>query len=869
MDGRIRTWITLGTAIVALAAAAPAAADTLTVNTTADTTAVDAAVSALDSSGLISLRSAIQRANAEGGTNTITLPAGTYTITLDPITAGTDDDSAGDYNIENGEQLTIAGAGAGSTTINANGIDRAFEVDSQSGLTLTGVTVENGLPLNPRPESATTSSCPATPPTSQADGGAILQNGDLDLENDVVTDNLSSGPGGGIANEGVGNMTIKNTTISHNLVCLNPDGDVDFGEGGGVFDEDGFATDLIDSSTITDNTTADDSGGGVADVGGGNYTITNSTISGNAANSGGGIEAQAGEGPGSLTLTGDTISGNTASENGFNAPGGGIENDGVGVSVTNTTITGNTASDGGGIASPGGMTTISFSTINGNTATGTREFAEAASFSPNARQADATVPLFGPTGNLEDTDGGSFILDDTIVAGGISPSGDPTNCGGDAFTSNGYNLFDTNDPGCSTVSTDLVNTPPMLGALANNDGPTQTEAIGLASPAFNAANPGTNVCSAATAGVDQRGVARPQGPRCDIGAFELAYGDLQVSDAASSSTIEVSSQTSFTDTVTNAGPSSVGSVTFTDPAPAGFTIDSVSSTQGSCTHTSSTVSCALGTLASGSHATITIGVTATSPGVLTLSSSVASPTADPNTANNQATATVTVTAQADLAVTKGVSPKSTTVGHNLTYTMTVTDKGPQPDTTVGLTDTLPSGLTHVSTKASQGTCSGSRTITCALGTLAADAHATVTVVVHAAKAGTFKNTAHVSGALTDPNSANNSASATATVKAPPPPPPPPPLAACTQKLKFHTRFDPQARVTTLKVFLDGRRTATKHGHNVRSIVVHKVPPKGKHTVTVWFVFASGQVVTETRMYASCRPGPARYAYPPITGPGAS
>jgi hypothetical protein len=57
---------------------------------------------------------------------------------------------------------------------------------------------------------------------------------------------------------------------------------------------------------------------------------------------------------------------------------------------------------------------------------------------------------------------------------------------------------------------------PLLGALADNGGPTQTMALGAGSPAIDA-----NTESCPPPLIDQRGVARPQGVACDIGAFEL------------------------------------------------------------------------------------------------------------------------------------------------------------------------------------------------------------------------------------------------------------------------------------------------------------------------------------------------------------
>jgi large repetitive protein len=109
--------------------------------------------------------------------------------------------------------------------------------------------------------------------------------------------------------------------------------------------------------------------------------------------------------------------------------------------------------------------------------------------------------------------GSGMTLEATIVANNIASQG-PDCFGGP--TSNGYNLI-RSTAGCSFTkkSTDKVGKDPKLGALANNGGPTQTMAIALSSPALNAIPKAA--CAVAT---DQRGVHRPQGARCDIGAYE-------------------------------------------------------------------------------------------------------------------------------------------------------------------------------------------------------------------------------------------------------------------------------------------------------------------------------------------------------------
>jgi hypothetical protein len=115
--------------------------------------------------------------------------------------------------------------------------------------------------------------------------------------------------------------------------------------------------------------------------------------------------------------------------------------------------------------------------------------------------------------------GGLLTVSDTIVSGNTAATGpDLANLGGFPL-SGGYNLISAPPTGgFLALGTDDVgnNTDPLLGSLANNGGPTRTLAIGFASPAKDAIPPLS--CGATE---DQRTVARPQGPGCDIGAFEL------------------------------------------------------------------------------------------------------------------------------------------------------------------------------------------------------------------------------------------------------------------------------------------------------------------------------------------------------------
>jgi uncharacterized repeat protein (TIGR01451 family) len=110
--------------------------------------------------------------------------------------------------------------------------------------------------------------------------------------------------------------------------------------------------------------------------------------------------------------------------------------------------------------------------------------------------------------------------------------------------------------------------------------------------------------------------------------------------------------------------------------------------------------------------------------------------------------------QADLEISKDDSPDPVTVGDNLTYTITVTNHGPDPATNVVVTDTLPSGVMFVN--ASPGCVHSAGVVTCNLGNIPAGGSVTITIVVTVTAPGTISNTATVTSDTLDPNTANNS-----------------------------------------------------------------------------------------------------------------
>jgi uncharacterized repeat protein (TIGR01451 family) len=116
---------------------------------------------------------------------------------------------------------------------------------------------------------------------------------------------------------------------------------------------------------------------------------------------------------------------------------------------------------------------------------------------------------------------------------------------------------------------------------------------------------------------------------------------------------------------------------------------------------------------------------------------------------------------ADLQASKTlVTPASEyAIGDNITFRVRAFNDGPAAATDVVVTDTLPAQVQFISATPSQGSCSGTTTITCNFGTIAGDAEATVDIVVRAVAPGNATNTATISSSIADPAAGNNSSNA--------------------------------------------------------------------------------------------------------------
>lgn len=387
-----------------------------------------------------------------------------------------------------------------------------------------------------------------TAPTLRGNGGRPLTvtAGPVTVDRLRITGGVASGCfsapagvacGGGIASSA--RLIVKRSLIDGNLV-----NGVDVAQGGGISVATGGSLKVTDS-TIADNTLIATGETGLAQGGGiavfGSATLTGSVIDGNVASghnvNGGGIHSEP-DGDAALSLTASEVTGNTALAE-STAQGGGIMALGV-LRLTRSTVAGNTASgtstivsnaNGGGIVA--GSAAIANSTISGNTATAAG-LAVGGSSGGGLFLSDGSVIASTIAGNSAVSAGGALLggsveVGSTIIAGNTGSASGPDCQSFGGASSLGRNLIG-NALGCGAtfdngvkgdkVGNDNVgaSVPPIapkLAALANNGGPTRTRALKPGSPAIDGA--GGTPCSTIT---DQRGVARPKGAKCDIGAFE-------------------------------------------------------------------------------------------------------------------------------------------------------------------------------------------------------------------------------------------------------------------------------------------------------------------------------------------------------------
>jgi uncharacterized repeat protein (TIGR01451 family) len=305
---------------------------------------------------------------------------------------------------------------------------------------------------------------------------------------------------------------------------------------------------------------------------------------------------------------------------------------------------------------------------------------------------------------------------------------------------------------CTTTSTTVTCTDPSLASGASVNIPV---VVSVAASDTTTPITATSSLSATNAATTSNMFNTPV----------IAACDLAVTNTGTPSPVAAGGVITYTQVVTNTGPSNCSTATFTEPFPTNTTFTSLTPvpTGWTCT-TTGIISCSNPTVAPGSTSTFTVKVTvaagAAAGTLITDTATVATTTRNTNSANNSASVVIPVAGatQADLTVINSGSPNPVNAGQNVTYTQSVTNSGPAGATTVVLTETLPAGATFVSLASSAGTCTTAAPYTCSIGSLALNATATVNFVVTASATATpgstITNTATVTSGSSNPNPVN-------------------------------------------------------------------------------------------------------------------
>ena len=232
---------------------------TFIVNSTADAVDANPGDGACDDgAGNCTLRAAIMEANAVPGIATITLPSGTYRLSIQ----ATGGDAATTVNLAITDDLIIEGAVEATTIVDGGGVQILSEITVE----LSGLTVRNATSSGIF-NAGTLTMKHVTITGNQ--GGGIYNRGVLEITDSAISDNMRNGSGGGIFN--VGTITMNNVTVSGN----SGNG------GGGIYNSSGLM--VINGSTISDNDAGGGVGGGIFNSKRGKLILTDTSGSGNKA----------------------------------------------------------------------------------------------------------------------------------------------------------------------------------------------------------------------------------------------------------------------------------------------------------------------------------------------------------------------------------------------------------------------------------------------------------------------------------------------------------------------------------------------------------------------------------------------------------
>ena len=338
------------------------------------------------------------------------------------------------------KNVTISGPGSENLALDANATYRVIHVAFGKVVTISDLTITNGY-AGSQPD---------------LDGAGIYNDhATLSIGNCTINNNFAARNGGGVHNTGAATMTLNSCVINGNVTGNDGGGICNDGTGGAAIME-------IINSTVSNNSAYH--GAGICNDGRLKgvtlLQITNTTLSNNSAGDDAGAILNIADTKGTASISNCTISGNSAQ-----TYGGGISN-AAGLTIANTTFSGNSASFGGSIAI-GNPVTVS-------------------------------------------------ILDTVLNAGKMG--GNIYNDGGTVI-SLGYNVSSDDGGGYFNGPGDQINTNPLLGPLQDNGGPTLTHALLPGSPAIDTGDPNFTP----PPNYDQRGpgFGRVVNGQIDIGSFEV------------------------------------------------------------------------------------------------------------------------------------------------------------------------------------------------------------------------------------------------------------------------------------------------------------------------------------------------------------
>lgn len=383
--------------------------------------------------------------------------------------------------------------------------------------------------------------------STSALGGGLYNEAQTVIDNTQLAANQAEGSGGAVYNSSQGQLIVTNSQLQDNTAASAPGGgllnrgtatlngvqvlnNASTSLGGGGIENSAGANLVLENSTLGDNKALNSLGGGLH-----NYAtarLNRVTVKSNSANGGGGIYNEA---AGQLTIQSSLIISNTSIASG----GGGLNNQGV-LTLTQSAVAYNAAPSarGGGLynQSVAGLENV---TLSDNTAQATTISGGAVyNFQGSLSLTHTTVSFNRAPAVVNEAPGAVNIVNSIVASSTVGVGGTIDSCNG-VITSSGNNL----DSGstCGFGGGSINNADPQLGPLQDNGGGTLSRIVSVGSPAVDAADDGLCV------DFDQRGVGRPQGSHCDIGAYEvIGYtnstpGEIAAGQCLTSTTVVSSS----------------------------------------------------------------------------------------------------------------------------------------------------------------------------------------------------------------------------------------------------------------------------------------------------------------------------------------